>query len=247
MRDGGGRLVQNFASYLDLTALREAQADLLAANAALEVRVAARTAALQMALDECEALLQEVHHRVKNSLQLAAAVLQLQARTATAEAGDGLRQAESRLLALARVHDLLHGSGDVQDIDLGHYMRALCRDLMLSAGVDPLRVAVHVDVEDIRWGPERIVPIGKIVNELVTNALKYAFPDGRAGAIRLSLARKDGKAHLAVSDDGVGLPTERDPAGSLGLRLVQAFAAQLGGAMTVAPGPGATFTIRFPE
>lgn len=192
-------------------------------------------------------LLQEVSHRVKNSLALVSSVLNLQSRTLEGAARQNLEDAASRVHAVARVHDQLWRAAGTNDIDLGSFLHDLCTAIGSTAprhttvcGADPAIVSADM-----------AVPIGLFINELMTNAYKYAYPEGAEGEVRLSGALEpDGCYRLEVSDLGRGLPSGFDLAqarDSLGMRVITSLATQLGGQLTArSANPGARFTLVFP-
>lgn len=214
---------------------------------------------LRAALAEKEVLLKEVHHRVKNNLQVVVSLLGLQAdRIQDPTALAVFKDSQERVRSIALIHEKLYQSPDLARINFAEYLRELTQSLVL---VFPAGRGARVSVEaDSVWlGVDLAIPCGLIVNELVTNALKYAFPNGRAGQVRVAFAAEAGPAGafaaaprrfiLAVADDGVGLPAGLDPAQtrSLGLKLVQILTRQLGGALTIGQAGGVQFEIRFGE
>lgn len=205
---------------------------------------------LETALQEKTVLLNEVHHRVKNNLQVIASLLNLQTSRATDPAARAmLRESQSRVRAMALTHQLLYERKDYSRIDLGEYLERLAQLLQGSFREASSRVALR---RGIVKGPlyidlERAVPCGLVVNELVTNAFKHAFPDERRGEIRIELSTVDGELELVVADDGVGLPAGFDPAQSksLGLQLVPLLVDQLQGRFQFENAQGTRFVLRF--
>lgn len=223
-------------SCIDITEMREA------AEA-----VKARTSALSAALREREVLLSEIHHRVKNNLQLVSSMLALQARGAGAEAQHALAEGQRRIDSIALVHEQLYGSRNLSAVNFARYVEALIPELC-RATAD--RVNVVLDVLDIELPPERAIPCGLLVSELVTNAIKHAFPDDRRGSLRVQLERvPQSRLRLTVKDDGVGL--NRDfpggPDATLGLDLVAIFAKQLEADIVVQRDGGTCFQLTFEE
>lgn len=202
-------------------------------------------ARLTAALERQDLLTREMSHRVKNSLAVVAGLLQLQTRgTDDVAVKRALIDAHSRVEAIAQVHDQLWRQPDVMTIDLSDFLSELCAKLQESAG--PHRVLCHAP--SVAFPADLAVPLGLFVNELVTNAIKYGYPDG-AGEIRVAAARgEDGGFLVSVADDGIGLPEGFDPATarkSLGMRIVNNLARQLDGRLGVAPGKGARFELRM--
>ena len=223
-------------SCIDITEMREA------AEA-----VKARTSALASALREREVLLSEIHHRVKNNLQLVSSMLALQARNAGPEAQHALQEGQRRIDSIALVHEQLYGSRNLAVVNFARYIEALIPELCRGMAE---RVDVVLDLLDVELPPERAIPCGLLVSELVTNALKHAFPNERRGSLQVQLERVSGqRLRLTVKDDGVGL--KRDfPGGadaSLGLDLVAIFAKQLEADVVVERDGGTCFRLTFEE
>jgi two-component sensor histidine kinase len=204
---------------------------------------------LRRALADRETLLREVHHRVKNNLQVISSLLALQVRTLeTDDARRALADTRMRVRTIAAVHERLCESDDLASLDLGEYIRALVPSIMTSAtGPAPVRrLEMHVDTVPV--GLDDAVRCGLIVNELVMNAVKHAFPDRADGVVTVDLRRCGADhARLTVADDGVGLPEAVDPARveSLGLHLAAGLAQRLGGSLQVERGRGTTFSLEF--
>lgn len=183
-----------------------------------------------------ELLLQEIGHRTKNNLAMVTSVLSLQARSKSdPEVRGALEKAIARVEAIARAHDYFHPADAIGRIEMRTYLATLCSHLG-----DSLRevrpIAVKTEIDDVHLPPEQAVPIGLIVNELVTNALKHAFPEDRAGTVEVRLSGTSPMT-LTVSDNGVGCVIER--AERLGSRLTRLLAAQLGATIEWEPGsPG---------
>jgi two-component sensor histidine kinase len=203
---------------------------------------------LTAALERQQVLLQEIHHRVKNSLQLVSSMLNLQAGNGTdPELQRQLREASSRVLAIARAHERLYKDDDVATLDLGAYLHDVCGDLNLSSSGCTVEVCAP---EGVRLATDRAIPLVLIASELVTNAVKYAYPGEHKGAVRVTLVKRgDGRLVVKVADDGVGLPSDFDAlkAKGLGMRIVQALADQLGADLQLRSGhPGAEFALVVP-
>lgn len=201
---------------------------------------------LSRLLDEKSVLLKEIHHRVKNNLQMTLSLIRLQEGAGSEDGEASLKGLESRISAMSMVHEMLYGSENLTDIDLGEYCGRLL-DLLKSsyAGKNPLQVSLTC--ETVRCPLESAIPFGLITAELVTNAFKHASGRGPA-AVSVVLAHKDGTACLTVSDNGPGLPPGFDPAGSrrLGLQLVLALTSQLKGTLAWENDGGARFRVDFP-
>jgi PAS domain S-box-containing protein len=211
------------------------------------------------ALEEKNALLQEVHHRVKNNLQVISSLLSLQAdRLDNPQTLAVLEDTQSRVAAIAAIHEQLYASKDLSSIEFGPYLRTLVRGLFGIHGAKKDRIALQVDTADVVLNVQQAMPLGLIVNELVINALKHAFPQNRSGVIVVSLtyAAANGVGgdpmqadlvQLRVEDDGVGLPADKDMSQvqSMGFNLVNLLAQQLHGKLEVSRGSGLSVTLTF--
>jgi PAS domain S-box-containing protein len=203
---------------------------------------------LRTSLREKEVLLKEVHHRVKNNLQIISSLLNLQAKATPApEAARALRDSQSRIHSMSLIHEQLYRSDNLASIDFAEYVRELAAHVSRSVGAAMQNVSVHVEVEPVPLPIELAVPCGMIVNELVTNAMEHAFPDGRSGEIRVGFRRDEGRRELTVCDNGVGLtPLDDNGAnGSLGLKVVSALAEQIGGKLHLKHHGGTQCTVQF--
>jgi PAS domain S-box-containing protein len=204
---------------------------------------------IRASLREKEVLLKEIHHRVKNNLQIVSSLLYLQARrTEHSGAISALRESRNRIKSMALIHEKLYQSPDLASVDMGEYTRSLVSDLQHSHIAEDTAVRLTVTIEDIPLGITEAIPCGLIINELVSNALKHAFPKGRAGEIVIQLLRRDaGQITLTVSDNGAGLPEQVDfrKSPSLGLTLINSLVEQLNGTIELDRRGGTTFTIAF--
>jgi PAS domain S-box-containing protein len=198
-----------------------------------------------------ETNLKELHHRIKNNLQVVSSLLYLQStRTGDPGLSEILNESRNRVISIALVHEKLYRSSDLGSVDMTEYVNELVRELFRAYGAQSERIELQVEVEDIHMGPDTAIPCALIVNELISNALKHAFPDGGKGRILLRLARAgDGRYELLIRDDGIGLPLASDwtSSPSLGLRLVRDLARQLEGEIESRPGPGTAFRLLFRE
>jgi PAS domain S-box-containing protein len=206
---------------------------------------------LKSALKEKEALLKEVHHRVKNNLQVISALLDLKAAgLSDPEALRAFRDSQNRVRAMALIHERLYQSQGLAKMDFGAYLRGLMDHLFRAYGLEPdaLQLTHEVGAETV--SADAAVPIGLILNELVSNSLKHAFRDGRKGKISVGLERgTDGSWELSVADDGPGLPPGLDfrATETLGLQLVCILVRQIGGGIERLPGPGTGFKVTFKD
>jgi two-component sensor histidine kinase len=204
---------------------------------------------LKASLSEKEVLLREIHHRVKNNLQVIYSLLSLQARDqASGPERDALEDSRQRVKTMALVHEALYRSDDLSGVDAPRFLRRLAEDMRDLYHASGRQVRLRVRVDELQLSLDQAIPVGLILNELLTNAFKYAFPAGGEGGIEVSLRRASGsELELAVADDGVGLPPGLDAerTGSLGLKVVAALAQQLKGRLEIGGGAGARFAIRF--
>jgi PAS domain S-box-containing protein len=175
-------------------------------------------------------LLEELTHRVKNSLQFIAATVMIESRSHQSGQGRAaLERVSHRIAALGHLYSKLTDAHTVEAVDAATYLEELCRDLVASIRMQgDTSVSLETDIESERLPTDRAIPIGLIVNELVTNAVKYAFPGEAKGTVMVTLKRMPGELRLTVADDGIGLDPRRADSG-LGGRLVDGFAQQLGG------------------
>ena len=206
---------------------------------------------IQTSLAEKEVLLKEVHHRVKNNLQVISSMLSLQAGVETdSRSVEVLKDNQRRIKVMARIHENLHQSEDLTSINTREYLSTVVEDIMASSKADKQAISSRLDVEDIVFDLDHAVACGQIVSEVLSNSLKHAFPDGRSGNIDVSLHRRDGeRIELSVADDGKGLPEGFDPqqTETLGMRLIHALAMQLSGVLQVDGSGGTRISITFPE
>ena len=204
--------------------------------------------AVRSSLRDKEAMLKEIHHRVKNNLQVISSLLSLQAARATHPISrDVLIESQNRVRAMALVHESLYRSEDLAQVDVSRYLGELCGYLFRGYGVDSQRIRLELEVDPVTFPLDKTIPCGLIVNEIVSNSLKYAFPDDRPGCVRVSLRASDGLINLTLSDDGIGLPAGLDVENipSLGLQLVTILTEQLGGRLAMDGNGGSTFVISF--
>ena len=199
-------------------------------------------------LKEKVTLLKEIHHRVKNNLQVISSLLSIQAtHVEDHRAREAYQDSIRRVRSMALVHERLYRSGDLSQIDFAQYLSAVTTDLAHSYHTPGITIQVNAD--QIMLGLDSAIPCGLIANELVTNALKHAYTDGRHGTVRVSFSRIDRTDfRLEVSDDGVGLPEASDVGAmtSMGMTIVRTLTDQIGGRLSVRSSPGASFTVTFP-
>ena len=229
--EGRGVLV----SARDITARRDAERSL--EQALIEVRAA---------LDEREVLLKEIHHRVKNNLQIVSSLLAMQSdRTASDEARAALEQSVHRVRSMALIHQQLYGGVDLARIELSGYVRTLVTELRSALAAS---AELEFELEPTEVEVETAIPCGLILNELVVNAFKHGCDASGRCSLRITLDREEGRVRLAISDTGPGVPpgfdvTKLRRATSLGMRLIGALTQQIGATLHVEPGPGARFSL----
>jgi two-component sensor histidine kinase len=233
----------------EITERKRAEAQLLRFNEELEKGVAERTVQLNRSLHEKELLLKEIHHRVKNNLQIVASLLHSQSRqVADPVTLAMLEECQNRVRAMALVHERLYRSEDISSIDISDYVTFMGENLTRFYGVGSHQVRFRVSLPGIRFDINRAIPLGLVINELLSNALKYAFPAGRRGTISVTGTLDENAIRILVGDDGVGIPESFDwkNTSSLGLRLVTSLTDQLSGTVDLDRTGGTTFIITLP-
>ena len=189
---------------------------------------------IREALDEKEMLLREVYHRVKNNLQVIRNLLNLQSRSLPeGDSRRAMQETAARVRAMALVHEKLYQSGNLASIAMQDFAGDLIAQIGESTGVDDDRIGIQTEIAELHVGLDTAIPLGLLMNELVSNCVKHGFPNGRHGRIVVRLLARDDGAELVVEDDGVGLPEGFDPTQtrSMGLRLATSLARQLGGTL----------------
>jgi len=232
--------------------LSEVASDIALALHNMDMEEARKSAEDQIkaSLKEKEVLLREIHHRVKNNLQVVSSLLDMQARgSSNKDTIDALTESKDRLNAMALIHAQLYEGSDLSEINMNGFVNRLLVQLLQSYPVQDTKITPIVSVADYPFPISVAVPVGLILNELLSNALKHAFVDRNEGTIEVSLtASEEGKINLIVSDDGAGLPDGFDinATGTLGLRLVKILTEdQLRGSLEVISKEGATFNMEF--
>lgn len=203
---------------------------------------------LTEALKDKEVLLREIHHRVKNNLQVVASLLYLQAMHAAEGATvEALKESGRRIQLMAQIHEKLYRSSSLARVRIDSFIRSLIEDMIASYGIDANRIVLETDLENITLDIDQAIPCSQIVSELVSNALKHAFPVDRKGRIDIRMYTEDDRIALCIEDNGVGMPTGKDwqSTGSIGLQVVSALAKQLGGEVEMTTEGGCRFRIAF--
>jgi two-component sensor histidine kinase len=229
--ESNGRFAGYIGSCIDLTERKE-----------MEDR-------LRKALKEKENLLREVHHRVKNNLQVISSLLNLQIGSIKdQQIAQLFRECQARIMSIALLHESLHRSNDLSHINMAEYMRTLTGHLFRSYGVDSGKIQLSLHVDDVDLDVDTGLTCGLIIDELVSNCLKHAFLNGHPGQITVDLRAHDDQTYtLQVGDDGIGLPKDGrlNNQDSLGLELVSLMAEKLDGTVELQSGHGTEWKIQF--
>ena len=236
------------AVFVDLNRKRR---DLQRLNDALQTEIAQRRHAEEAVRHsrEKEVLLQEIHHRVKNNLQIITSLLRMQSRAVQDPAfSEALRECQNRVASMALIHDKLYRARDLARVSFGEYVRDLTNNILTSYALPARSVRVRLDIDDLSLSLDYAVPCGLILNELMSNCLKHAFPVGHSGTVYIGFhAEGEEELCLVVRDDGVGVPADVDlgRTSSLGWRLIRALVEQLGGVVQCHTAGGTSVEIRF--
>lgn len=201
-------------------------------------------------LKEKEMLLKEIHHRVKNNLMVISSLLNIQARyIKDKESHDIFIQSKNRARSMAIIHERLYRSTDLKKIDFRDYIRSLSTELFHSYVSNPHVLKLNLNVDDIFLDINTAIPLGLIINELITNSLKHAFSEGKKGEINIDFHKKDDNYEFILKDDGIGFPEDLDfkNTDSLGLQLVNSFTDQIDGKIELNSTNGTEFKITFKE
>jgi len=235
--------------------VEERTRELTEANERLQMEIGQRRCAeerINESLKEKEALLNEIHHRVKNNLQIVSSLLALQMSRCEDERIVGvLKDSQNRVRSMALIHEQLYRSDDLSRIDFSQYVEALANELVRSYSEAALSISINVNVEKVFLDVKTAIPCSLIINELVSNCLKHAFPGRAEGMIAIELRSVPGdRFALVVTDEGQGLPEDFDPrtTSSLGVRLITNLAQlQLHGSIEFESESGARVTVVFPD
>jgi two-component sensor histidine kinase len=200
-----------------------------------------------MSLKEKEQMLKEIHHRVKNNLQIVSSLLNLQSENIYDSSLQSLIEASrNRINSMALVHEMLYSSADLKKIEIGDYIQRLAQNVCHSLSKPGSQIRFIFSIKgSYTFGIDQMIPVGLILNEIITNSFKYAFPTNK-GIISIGIERKKDQYYLTVSDDGVGLKsTVQEPKNSLGLQLIEMLSAQLDAQLTVDADRGTSYCIIF--
>ncbi len=215
--------------------------------------LARHEAQLRDAIEQQNLLMQEIHHRVKNNLQIVASLLNLQAnRIRLPEAKAEFKAARDRVRALATLHRHLYVEGGLHSINMRSFLTELCGQLFEAMGErEGERIGLTIEAPELEMSSDQAVPLSLIVTEAVSNAVKYAFPHGRAGHVAVHLTTEGDEALLLIRDDGIGIPegqgdSESGPRDGLGIQLIRGFARQLGATLDVRKGEGTVYSLSIP-
>lgn len=199
--------------------------------------------AIQVALQDKEVLLREIHHRVKNNLQVVSSLLSIQGREIEdAKALEAVKESQNRVKSMALIHQYLYGENDLKSINMQEYVSQLSQNLFDTYRLDRDLVTLHLEVEPIHLDVDTAVPVGIILNELITNSLKYAFPEGETGNLQVKFLEKEDLLILQVKDDGVGKNASQNSGTNFGMKLIKAFQHKLGASITIETEDGYSVT-----
>jgi len=231
VKDSQGKTIKTFGVNQDITERKRAEEQ------------------IRTSLKEKEVLLKEIHHRVRNNLTTIASIFSLQSPyLEDKKSKEIFRECENRVRTMSKIHTKLYQSKDLAHIDFGSYLGELSNELFLSYQIDPEAVEFDIQVEDISLDIHNALPLGLLLTELITNSLKYAFPEGRKGILQVNLRRDNDRMVLSVADDGIGFPEDIDyqKTSTLGLQLVTGLVKQLKGSLELKKGRGTVWIITFP-
>jgi PAS domain S-box-containing protein len=205
---------------------------------------------LKTSINDKDMLLREIHHRVKNNLQIVSSLLNLQSQYIKDQnALDVFKESQNRVRSMAIIHEKLYKSTDMSKIDFADYISELTESLFFNYRIDPAKIRLTKTLDNVFFDVDTAIPCGLIVNELITNCLKHAFPDDRKGNINVELSKNDTSYYLCVKDDGIGFADDIDYKNteSLGLQLVNNLVSQIDGTIEFDDTSGSCFNINFKE
>jgi PAS domain S-box-containing protein len=252
----------------DITARKNAEDAIIAANEHLETRVKERTIELSVlndalqkeiyehnideerikaSLKEKEVLLKEIHHRVKNNMQIISSMLGLQsAYVQDKKYNEMLQDSQNRIKSMALIHEKLYQSDNMAQVNFSEYVNSLITNLYSSYSINKENVKLNCNLEKVTFNIDTAIPLGLIINELVSNSFKHAFPDNRKGEIVVDISRIDDTHYrLIISDNGIGFAQKSTYTNTLGLNLVRALTEQIDGKLDIKTNDGSIFIITF--
>ena len=205
---------------------------------------------IKASLKEKEVLLSEIHHRVKNNMQVISSLLKIQSdKIKDKQYADMFKDSNDRIRSMSLVHEKLYRSKDFANVDFNGYVKTLVNGLFRSYGIDTNKIKAKIEIKDVSLGVDTAVPCGLLINELVSNSLKYAFPEEKNGEIRIALRSiNEDEFELIVSDDGLGIPQDLDikKTESFGMELISILAEdQLDGQIELDRTAGTRYQIRL--
>lgn len=220
--------------------------------ARVKVLLKTRNLSLQVnqLLQDKEMLMKEIHHRVKNNLMVISSLLELQSyHLKDEESIELFKESQNRAKSMALIHERLYRTDSLKNIEFSEYINTLVEDLFATYATDRSKVDLILDVENIDMDINSSVPLGLIINEMVTNTLKYAFPGDKSGFLKIALHQKDSEYILEVNDNGVGIPEgfNIEESDSLGMLLINSLTSQLDGTVELTSDNGTKFKITFPK
>ncbi|MCD4817661.1 MAG: PAS domain S-box protein [Candidatus Cloacimonetes bacterium] len=205
---------------------------------------------IKTSLKEKEVLLKEIHHRVKNNMQVISSLLNLQSGYLINDKDRELfKESQNRVKSMSLIHEKLYQSKDLANIEFYAYVRNLTRHLFVTFGINASKIKLRIEIEDIFININSAIPCGLIINELISNSLKYAFPDDKGGIIIINITKKESRIKMVISDDGVGIPGEINyqESETLGLQLVNTLSLQLDAKVLIDTKNGTEFSFEFTE
>lgn len=212
--------------------------------------LSSKNAIIQKALNEKEILLKEIHHRVKNNLQVISSLLSLQSRQIDdPKALEAIREGRNRVNSMALIHKNLYQEDNLVGVDAADYIEKLTTSLMANYQISEQEILIEKDIDRLQLDVDVVIPLGLILNELITNCLKYAFEENQAGKIEMSLKREESGLRLKVADNGRGLPSDfnLEELTSMGFRLIKAFALKLEAALNISSVGGTQVELLIPH
>ncbi len=198
---------------------------------------------ISIALSEKETLLKEIHHRVKNNLQVVSSLLNLQAGDLTDEAADAIKEGQLRVKSMALIHQKLYQENDLKGIEVQGYLENLVTELFTSYGTNTDQIHYEVDAKKLKLDVDTLVPLGLIMNELITNSLKYAFQKSSKGLLSIYMKEENDKLKVTISDNGVGMDTTNSNSTSFGWKMIKSLCRQLKADMDIVTSAGTKVTL----